>query len=102
MRENARKSDSMRKTGPGRDIHTPQKFESLLSARAFPGRKTLYISEVAQVLRIDEKQVTSLIEEGQLGAIDIAGAGNKSDRRYYRIPVCEYDAYIMRRLQVPA
>jgi hypothetical protein len=86
---------------PQSEIRNPKsaangRFTSLLAARTFPGRKTLYIYEVARVLRVSENQVISWIEEDLLAAINIAGAGNKTERSYYRIPVCEYDAFILR------
>ncbi len=83
-------------TDPASEAPKRPKFRSVLAAVAFPGRKTLYIYEVARVLRISENQVISWIEEGLLHAINIAGAGNKTDRSYWRIPVCEYDAFVLR------
>ncbi len=70
---------------------------ALLSKNLFPGRTSLMVREVAKSLRIDEKHVVSLINEGLLDAIEITGKGNKSSRYHWRIPVSAYDEYIRRR-----
>lgn len=72
-------------------------IEKVLSQKLFPGRTSLMVREVAKALRIDEKHVVSLINEGLLDAIEITGKGNKSSRYHWRIPVSAYDDYIRRR-----
>jgi len=59
----------------------------------FPGRTVLYVSEVAERLSITEQQVHDLIASGDLGAVDI---GNGT-RRFWRIPVVEYEKFLKRR-----
>ena len=71
-----------------------QKFSSLLAENVFPGRNSITVFEAAHVLRVSEKHIINLIEEEQLKAISVAGAN--SDRSRYRIPVSEWDAYILR------
>lgn len=61
-------------------------FRALL----FAGRSTLYVSEVAEKLRITEQAVRNLIEEGRLGAINIG----LNDRKFWRIPVEEYERFL--------
>ena len=72
-------------------IDQPQQltFGSLL----FPGRTVLYVSEVAEKLDISERHVIDLIEEGKLRAINVGGA-NTSGRKFYRIPIEAYEAYL--------
>jgi hypothetical protein len=59
----------------------------------FPGRSTLYVKEVAEKLDICPRHVISLIEEGKIRAINVAGV-NVSDRKSYRIPVSEYERFL--------
>lgn len=67
-------------------------FHSLL----FPGRKILYVAEVAERLAVTERHVIDLIEEGLLRAINIGG-DNVSGRKFYRIPVEAFEAYLKSR-----
>lgn len=85
---------------------TPQKpmaekqvdpLSSVLSQKLFPGRTRLMVMEVARALRINDKHVVSLINEGLLDAVEITGKGNKSSRGHWRVPVSAYDDYIRRR-----
>lgn len=50
------------------------------------------ISEVARALKCTETHIRDLIDEGQLMAVDIAGAD--TPRKCLRIPVSAYDAFI--------
>ena len=77
-------------------IRSNPRFQSLLSAHAFPGRHALYIYEIARVLRISEKHVIALIADGSFGAVDVAKLKNESTRRFYRVAVSDYDAFIKR------
>ena len=76
-------------------VAQPEKFVPLPSKVAFPGRHNLYPHEVCSALRVDRTHLQSLIEEGLIKAVRINGAGNKSERSNYRIPVCEYDRFIL-------
>ena len=61
---------------------------------AFPEDRTvLYVGEVALKLRVTEQHVLDLIDEGQLIAVNVGGAG----RKFWRIPVEAYDAFLARR-----
>ena len=53
----------------------------------------LTVPEVAVGLSVTEEHVGSLIEEGLLSAIDVAGANNKSQRHQWRIPLPAYQAF---------
>jgi hypothetical protein len=77
---------------PGRPLGLP----GILAHKKFPGRNMLKVPEVAKALRIDEKQVISLIHKGLIGAVEVTGraAGTKES---WRIPVDCYDDYIRRR-----
>jgi hypothetical protein len=69
-------------------------LEAMLSAKKFPGCAWLTVSEVAAVLEIDKKHLRSLVREGLMGAIDISLRGDKSSRKYWRMPAPWYDAFI--------
>ncbi len=58
-----------------------------------PSRTVLYVFEIARKLAVTETHVTDLIEEGKLRAINIGGKGT-SGRRFYRIPVEAWNAYL--------
>jgi excisionase family DNA binding protein len=64
-----------------------------LVALTFPGRKTLYVHEVAQLLQIDDQQVRDLIEEGALHAINVGGG----TRKHWRIPVTALERFMQTR-----
>ena len=58
---------------------------------AFPAdRKVLRVAEVAASLDISEEHVLDLIDEGKLQAVNIGG----HERRYWRIPIEAYQAFI--------
>ena len=60
----------------------------------FPRERTvLYVSEVAEKLEVTDQHVIDLIEEGQLNAINVGGGL----RKFFRIPVHEYEAFLRRR-----
>jgi excisionase family DNA binding protein len=60
----------------------------------FPQERTvLYVSEVAAKLKVTDQHVIDLIEEGQLNAINVGGGL----RKFYRIPVLEYEGFLRRR-----
>lgn len=67
---------------------------SVLSHAVFPGRTVLYVHEVAEALACTIQHVIDLIDEGRLRAINIAGAGNKTNRSCWRVPVSAFDAFI--------
>lgn len=73
-------------------IDQPQQltFGSLL----FPGRTVLYVSEVAEKLKVTDQHVIDLIEEGQFpGAINVGGGSKK----FYRIPIESYERFLKSR-----
>lgn len=86
-------------------------LSSVASHAVFPGRTSLYVSEVAKALAIDPRQVVDLIIGGDLVGINISatrGSGKPSDqmsaeerravsRTHWRIPVSAYDAFIAAR-----
>jgi hypothetical protein len=72
-------------------------LSGMLSAKQFPRRTTLMVSEVGRAIGMTDQQVISLINEGVLGAVEITGCGNISSRKHWRIPVQCYDDYIRRR-----
>ena len=61
----------------------------------FPGRKMLYVREVAEHLRITRQHVVDLIEEGNLAAVNVNSEAEK--RACWRIPVEAYEAFLRRR-----
>lgn len=63
------------------------------NALLFPGRKVLYVAEVAERLEISQRHVLDLIEEGKIGAIDVGGG----IRKHWRIPVGEFEKFMKRR-----
>ena len=73
-------------------IQEPQQLE--FPSLAFPKDRTvLYVAEVAMKLRVTEQHVLDLIEEGKLQAINVGG----NDRKFWRIPVEAYEAFLERR-----
>lgn len=81
---------------------------SFASHTLFPGRTTLYVSEVAKALTMTMQQVVDLIHGGQLLAVDISSGlksssnprGNKTARSYWRIPVSAFDEFIAKRINL--
>ena len=80
-------------------------LSSIAAHTLFPGRTTLYVTEVSRALGMAENQVIDLIESGELEAVNIASklqaeghsGGSKTTRRYWRVPVSAYDVFIARR-----
>ncbi len=87
-------------------------LSSVASHSLFPGRSTLYVSEVARALSITPQQVIDLIVCGpDLVGINISanrGGGKPSSemsaeerggvpRNHWRIPVSAYDAFLQKR-----
>ena len=70
--------------------HTEQNGQQEFGALLFAGRTTLYVSEVAEKLRITEQHVRNLIDEGKLLAINVG----TNERKFWRIPVEEYDRFL--------
>lgn len=62
-------------------------FDSLMFG---PERRVLVVAEVAAKLRITEQHVIDLIDEGKIQAVNIGGNG----RKYWRIPVEAYNAFL--------
>lgn len=77
--------------GAQQHAHAPEQldFGNLL----FPGRKMLYVAEVAERLELTEQAVRDLIEEGTLHAIDVGGGG----RKFWRIPVTAFERFVKQR-----
>ena len=66
------------------------------NALLFPGRKMLYVAEVAERLQVTERHVIDLIEEGKIGAIDIGGGL----RKFWRVPVTEFEKFLKKRASI--
>lgn len=65
---------------------------------AFGGVRTcLRVEEVADKLGVSARHVVSLIEGGRIRALNL-GAGGSVGRRYYRIPVEAWEAYVVENL----
>lgn len=67
-------------------------FRSML----FPGRRSLYVSEVAKELGVTDQHIIDLIEEGQIGAVNVGGG----KRNYWRIPVSEFEKFLKSRISM--
>jgi len=63
----------------------------------FPGRKTLYVHECAAQIGVTPDHIYDLIEEGQLGALDVSGRNNLTERRTLRIPIECWRKFLMER-----
>lgn len=79
-------------------------LKSVLSHALFPGRVLLAVPEVAHALGCVKQHIYTLIESGQITAIDIGnkcevqpGQINPKRRPYYRIPVAAFDSFIKSR-----
>jgi excisionase family DNA binding protein len=64
-----------------------------LNALQAQGRKVLYVHEVAAVLRVTGAHIIDLIEEGQIGALNVGSDSRKS----WRIPITELQKFISKR-----
>ncbi len=62
-------------------------------AAKFPGRSTLYVHEVAQLLSVTTQHITNVIEEGKLHAINVG----TSSRKFWRIPLESLAEFISKR-----
>ena len=62
----------------------------------FPGRSVLYPGECAERLNVSLQHIIDLIDEGQLGAVNIGGG----ERKHYRIPVAEWEKFLKRRSSI--
>lgn len=80
-------------------------LSTVLSHVKFPGRSSLKVAEVASVLECDDQHIFNLVEEGRITAIDIRNGETStasklpkgSRRRWLRIPVSAYDAFLRSR-----
>lgn len=70
----------------------------LIVAEIFPTRTTLHLQEVAKFLTMTDQQVSNLIEDGELAAVNIAG--RLSSRKAWRIPSGTLQEFIDRRKSV--
>ena len=85
---------------------------SVLSHAVFPGRSTLYVSEVAKALSIEPRQVIDLILCGDIEAVSISatreGSAKNSTqmdgaerarvpRTHWRVTVSGYDFFLRKR-----
>jgi hypothetical protein len=60
----------------------------------FPGRTVLYPHECATKLGCVVDHIYDLVEEGQLGAIDISGRNNLTNKRCLRVPIEAWRKFI--------
>lgn len=84
---------------------------SVLSHARFPGRSTLYVSEVATALSVTAAQVIDLIVCGDLEAVSISASREASPRSqamsraeraaiprtHWRVTVSGYDSFLKKR-----
>jgi hypothetical protein len=75
---------------------------SLLSGNRFPGRSSLRIFEIAVTFEVTDQHVINWTDGGQIGFIDVSHAPGESVRKFRRIPICEYDAFVIRRFSLNA
>lgn len=66
-------------------------------AMDFPGRTSLKPHECARSIGCHVDHIYDLVEEGILKGVDIAGGGNRTDRRCLRIPVEAWRQFIAAR-----
>jgi excisionase family DNA binding protein len=65
-----------------------------------PQARAVYlVPEVAELLGVSERHVIDLIEEGLIGALNVAGGTNWTERRFFRIPVAAYEKFRKERWQ---
>jgi hypothetical protein len=94
------KRDPVQPSGRTLDLQHELPLSSVMAHELFPGRAVLMVKEVAHALRCTQQHVINLIEDRKIKAVDLAGAPislggtNKTDRRFYRIPVSAYDDFI--------
>jgi len=73
------------------ELQTPEQMD--FNAMLFPGRKVLYVGEVAERLDMSEQQVRDLIDEGKLHAVDVGSGG----RKFWRIPMTAFERFLKTR-----
>ena len=56
-------------------------------------KSPLTVAECAKRLRVSDRHVIDLIEEGKLLAINVAGGANATDRKFWRVPVEALEAF---------
>jgi hypothetical protein len=56
--------------------------------------------EVAKAWECSEQHIINLIDRGELHATNIGSAKVRSKRSYFRIPVSEYDRFVVARSNV--
>jgi hypothetical protein len=69
-------------------------FESL----DFPGRKVLFVFDIADRIGCSRRHVFELISEGHLRAVDISCRNTGTSRQAFRIPVESYRQFIRSRI----
>jgi hypothetical protein len=73
--------------------------QSLRAAVLFPKRTAIYPFEAAGALSVSTRQVDRWADEGEFGVMLIS-LRRKGCRTHYRIPVCEWDAFVGRRFSL--
>jgi helix-turn-helix protein len=81
--KNSRRSRQKRKARPTKKTIRPKKVTKPLPKTIDELGTVATVNEVAAILRVSRQQVSNLVDEGVLDAIDIARAG--SSRRCLRI-----------------
>ena len=69
----------------------------MLSAVAFPDRRTLSCDDVARAVGCTARHVRNLCADGTIVAFNVAGASNTAKVNFWRIPVSVYDLWLQRR-----
>lgn len=81
-------------------------LSSIRAHEIFPGRSTLYVCEIATVLRCTIQHVINLINEyeetggtgGMKGfSIHSVKEGQKTPRSWWRVAVSDFDAFVQKR-----
>ena len=75
----------------------PATSKTDVSDLVFSGRSVLNVRECADKLSVTDQHIKNLIEEGELGAINAAGPG---ERKLYRVPAAEWAKFLSRRSSV--
>ena len=77
----------------------PEQLSFVFASLDFPGRTTVSLDEVAERLGCSVDHLLNEVERGALVGVDLKGA--KATRRFVRVPLEGYRAYVLARVTGP-
>jgi hypothetical protein len=74
----------------------PEQLSFVFASLDFPGRTTIGLGEIAERLGCSVDHLLNEVERGALVGVDLKGA--KATRRFVRVPLETYRAYVLSRM----